>query len=71
MSHDLKIGEIRELYVTEDVIWQHLNNFYYRSAVSTSYKYVFFKSLLENLYNVDEDLSLSYDQIFYSFTTIC
>lgn len=70
MSHDLKIGEIRELYVTEDVIWQHLNNFYYRSAVSTSYKYVFFKSLLENLYNVDDDLSLSYDQIFYSFTTI-
>lgn len=70
MSHDLKIGEIRELYVTEDVIWQHLNNFYYRSAVSTSYKYVFFKSLLENLYNVGDDLSLSYDQIFYSFTTI-
>ncbi|MGE7952609.1 hypothetical protein [Lysinibacillus xylanilyticus] len=70
MSHDLKVGEIREQYVTEHQIWQHLNNFYYRSSVSTSYKYVFFKALLENLYNVDDKLGLSYNQIFYSFTNI-
>jgi len=70
MSHDLKVGEIREQYVTEHQIWQYLNNFYYRSSVSTSYKFVFFKALLENLYNVDEKLGLSYNQIFYSFTNI-
>ena len=70
MSHDLRIGEIKEKYITEHEIWQHLNHFYYRSTVATSYKYVFFKALLENLYNVDDELTLSYDQIFYSFTNI-
>lgn len=70
MSHDLRVGEIQEKYITEHEIWQHLNNFYYRSSVATSYKYVFFKALLENLYNVEDELTLSYDQIFYSFTNI-
>ena len=70
MAWDLKIGEIHEMYVTEEKVWLALNNFYYRSHVTMSYKYGFFKALLENLYNVNEKLELHYDQLFYSFSKI-
>ena len=70
MSWDLKIGEIQEMYVTDDAIWQAVNQFYYRSHTTMSYKYGFFKALLENLYNVNEHLELNYDVLFASFTKI-
>ena len=70
MSWDLKIGEIKEQYITEEDIWQALNNFYYRSNVTMSYKYGYFKALLENLYNVNGKLELDYESLFYSFTKI-
>lgn len=70
MSWDLKIGEIQEKYVTEDVVWQAINQFYYRSYTTMSYKYGFFKALLENLYNVNEKLELKYDCLFSSFAKI-
>ena len=38
--------------------------------MTTSYKCGFFKALLENLYQVNEELELDYDRIFYSFTKI-
>lgn len=36
----------------------------------SSYKYGFLRSLLENLYSVDGDLRLTYDQIFETFTRV-
>ncbi len=37
---------------------------------SASYKFGFFKSLLDNLMNVDKDLRLSFDQVFDKFAEI-
>lgn len=70
MGWDLKVGELKQAYVTDEEIWQALNNFFFRSKVTTSYKYGFLKSLIENLYNVNENLELNYDHLFYSFTKI-
>lgn len=70
MGWDLRVGEIQETYVTDEEIWRALNNFYARSQVTMSYKYGFLKALMENLYNVNQDLVLNYDKIFYSFTKI-
>lgn len=70
MSWDLKVGEIQERYVTDEDIWKALNNFFFRSNVTMSYKYGFLKSLLENLYNVNDKLELDYNSLFYSFTKI-
>lgn len=70
MSWDLKVGEIKGKYIVEEDIWQAMNNFYYRSHVTMSYKYGYFKALLENLYNVNEKLELDYESLFYSFTKI-
>lgn len=70
MSWDLKVGEIKSQYITDDIIWMNLNNFFYASNMTTSYKYGFFKALLENLYQVNENFELDYDRIFYSFTKI-
>lgn len=39
-----------------------------RSKHSSSYKFAFFKSLLDNLYIVDKDYRLSFDVIFNRFT---
>lgn len=68
MSWDLKAGEMKEAYVTDEEIWMILNHFFYQSNATTTYKYGFFKALLENLYEVNDKLELHYDKIFYSFT---
>lgn len=70
MSWDLQVGEIQQSYITDEDIWIALNNFFFRSNVTMSYKFGLLKSLLENLYNVNEKLELNYDQLFYSFTKI-
>ncbi|WP_170289404.1 HNH endonuclease [Metabacillus lacus] len=70
MSWDLKIGEIKHSYISDIDIWQAINHFYFHSQVTTSYKFGFFKSLLENLYNVNDELVLNYNYLFYSFTKI-
>jgi hypothetical protein len=70
MSWDLQVGEIQESYTTDEDIWIALNNFFFRSNVTMSYKFGLLKSLLENLYNVNDHLELNYDHLFYSFTKI-
>ncbi|WBL16886.1 HNH endonuclease [Sutcliffiella sp. NC1] len=71
MSHKLKIGELQEQYLTDEEIWRIftvvLSN---RSAKSSTYKFALIKSLIENLYLVNDDFELTYDQIAYSFTKI-
>lgn len=71
MSHKLKVAEARAEYITEQDVWSHFNFIFSpRSKNSTSYKFVLIKSLLENLYNVNEHLELTYFQVFESFTKI-
>ena len=66
-GHDLPEGRYDPRQLNTDEIWQELSTlFTTRSRNSTSYKYGFFKSILDNLYNVDEDLVLTFDQLFVS-----
>ncbi|MEH7158954.1 hypothetical protein [Neobacillus drentensis] len=67
---DLKVGEIKQSYVTDDDIWKALNKFYTHGSKTMSYKFGLLKSLIENLYNVNERLELRFDDLFYSFTQI-
>ena len=41
-----------------------------QSKNSSSYKFGFLKSILDNLYNVDSELVLTFDQLFGKFTEI-
>ncbi|MCM3243163.1 MULTISPECIES: HNH endonuclease [Cytobacillus] len=70
MGWDLKVGEIKSTYITDEDIWKVINNFFSRSYTTMSYKYGFFKTLIENLYNVNEDLELDFNKLFYSFAKI-
>lgn len=71
MSHKLKVGEFKTPYLTDKEIWGHFNFiFSSKSRNSTTYKFVLIKSLLENLYNVNEKLELKYEMLFYSFSRI-
>ena len=68
---DLKVGEIKERYLTEQQIWQMFNVFFSpKSKNTTTYKFGLIKSLIENLYNVNENLELSYNRLFEAFTKI-
>lgn len=71
MSHKLQVGEMKAVYLTDKEIWGHFNYiFSSKSKNSTTYKFVLIKSLLENLYNVNEKLELSYSSLFASFAKI-
>jgi hypothetical protein len=71
MTWNLKIGEIKETYLTEQQIWQMFNMFFSPKSKNTmTYKFGLIKSLIENLYNVNENLEINYYQLFESFTKI-
>ncbi|MRG85976.1 HNH endonuclease domain-containing protein [Salinibacillus xinjiangensis] len=71
MSHNLKVGELKEEYLTDEEIWRILtivlSN---KSAKSATYKYALIKSLIENLYQVNDSFELTYDQLAYSFAKV-
>ena len=71
MSYKLKVGELREAYLLEEDIWRILTVVLSSKSVkSSTYKYALMKSLIENLYQINERHELSYDQLAYSFTKI-
>ena len=66
---DLKEGRYVKRDVTEDELWASLVRvFTTKSRNDVSYKYAFLKSLLDNLNNTDQRLTLTYDQLFKTFT---
>ena len=70
-GHDLSEGRYNPKQLNNDEIWQALSTlFTTRSRNSTSYKYGFLKAILDNLYNVDADLVLTFDQLFSKFAEI-
>ncbi len=70
-GHYLNEGQYDLRQLNTDEIWQALSTlFTTRSRNSTSYKYGFFKAILDNLYNVDADLVLTFDQLFGKFAEI-
>lgn len=56
--------------MTDEEIWKALNQFFTHASTKMSYKYGLLKSLIENLYNINENLELMFNDVFYSFTKI-
>lgn len=70
-GHDLKEAKYQTKALTEEEIWAVFSTmFSTKVARDTSYKFGFFKSILDNLYNTDEEYLLSFDQLFRKFTEI-
>ena len=68
---ELKEGKYVNSLVSDDDLWVALSNiFSAHSKNDSSYKYGFLKSIIENLYNADENLILSFDQLFSKFAEI-
>lgn len=64
-------GEYRTGHFSEDEMWSAFAYLFSPKAKhSASYKYGFLKSILDNLYNTDENLRLTFDQLFSKFAEI-
>ena len=68
---DLKEGKYEARKVSDEELWSALACvFSSKSRNDSSYKFGFLKSIIDNLYNVDENLKLTFDQIFSKFGEI-
>lgn len=68
---DLKEGRHEERNASDDELWSAFACvFSSKSRNDSSYKYGFLKAILDNLYNVDINLKLNFDQIFSKFGEI-
>ncbi len=62
---DLNEGRYEERNVSEDELWSAFACvFSSKSRNDSSYKFGFLKAIIDNLYNVDENLKLNFNQIF-------
>jgi len=69
--YDLNEGQYKNAQLSEDEIWNAVTYTLSGRAVhSASYKFGFLKSILDNLYNVDDKLCLTFDQLFSKFAEI-
>ena len=70
-GYDLKEGRYDPRKVSDDELWAAFSCvFSSKSRNDSSYKYGFLKAIIDNLYNVDENLMLSFDQLFSKFGEI-
>lgn len=70
-GYDLNSGIFREEQANEDELWAVFSQLFSSKSKNTaSYKYGFLKSILDNLYNVDHTLILTFDQLFNKFAEI-
>ncbi|MBN9653271.1 HNH endonuclease [Halobacillus sp. GSS1] len=71
MSHKLRVGELQAFYLTEDEVWRIFTIVLTtKSKKSATYKYGLLKAMIENLYQVDSQSEVTYDQLAYSFAKI-
>lgn len=69
MAHDDKSGEIIKVYDKDNLYMSDFMHFINSLARKTStYKYAFFKSILDNIFNVNDKLELSFKDLSYSFS---
>ena len=67
----LKEESCNDIRMSDDEIWSVMNSFLSgKRKVTTSYKYGFLKSILDNLYNVDGNLCITYEKLFSTFAEI-
>lgn len=68
---DLKEGKYEVRNASDDELWSAFACFFSsKSRNDSSYKYGFLKAIIDNLYNVDKDLKLTFDQLFSKFGEI-
>lgn len=68
---DLLEGQYEKRTLSEDEMWSAFSNlFSTHSKNSSSYKFGFLKAIMDNLYNVNQNLTLTFDQLFGTFTEI-
>lgn len=68
---DLKEGQYEERNTSDDELWSVFSCvFSSKSRNDSSYKFGFLKAIIDNLYNVDSDLKLTFDQLFSKFGEI-
>lgn len=70
-GYDLTSGQYENRTLSDDEMWSAFSNlFSSHSKNSSSYKFGFLKSIMDNLYNVDQNLTLTFDQLFGTFTEV-
>ena len=70
-GYNLAEGRYEKRTLSEDEMWSAFSNlFSSHSKNSSSYKFGFLKAIMDNLYNVDEKLTLTFDQLFGTFTEV-
>ncbi len=70
-GHNLTSGRYIERQLSDDEMWSAFANLFSNKSVKdTSYKFGFLKAILDNLYNVDDNLVLTFDQLFLKFAEI-
>lgn len=63
-------GDFKKMALSETEIWHSVHNYFYHGKNSTTYKFILFKSLLENISDVNENNELAYTLIFDTFAEI-
>lgn len=63
-------GDYKTTQLTETEIWHSVHNYFYHGKNSTTYKFILFKALLENISDVNDDNELTYNVVFDSFAKI-
>ena len=70
-GYNLKEGSYEKRHASDDELWSALSFVFSSKSVNdTSYKFGFLKAIIDNLYNVDEELRLTFDQLFSKFGEI-
>ena len=70
-GYDLAEGQFENRTLSDDEMWSAFSNlFSSHSKNSSSYKFGFLKAIMDNLYNVDQNLTLTFDQLFGTFTEV-
>ena len=70
-GYNLTEAQYDNRILSDDEMWSAFSNlFSSHSKNSSSYKFGFLKAIMDNLYNVDENLTLTFDQLFGTFTEI-
>ena len=70
-GYALKEGTYIDRPLSDDEMWSAFAYLFSSKSVNdTSYKFGFLKSILDNLYNTDDKLSLSFNQLFSKFAEI-
>jgi hypothetical protein len=70
-GYDLKEGFYIDRPISDDELWSAFTSlFSSQTTMVSSYKYGFLKAIIDNLYNTDENLKLTFDQLFSKFGEI-